>query len=257
MSLLSIIIVNWNTCDLLARCLGSLSQPPSSGDFEIWVVDNASTDGSLEMLRRDFPQVKLILNQTNAGFARANNQALAQSQSQYSLLLNSDAFPEPGSIQAMLKLMEEHPRAGLVGARLLNPDGTFQTGFTPFPNLGQEFLVLSGLGRLFLGSWYPSQAAQALVCWCGGPPSSKWGAWMKPTSCMPKRWIGVTPCAKKAGRSGINRLPKQYISVGAAVKIAPCNARPIYIAAVFAFSVNTMAPLQPRPLSGYCMDLQP
>lgn len=158
--LLSIIIVNWNTCDLLAQCLQTLYQQPFRFEFDIWVVDNASTDGSLDMLRRDFPQVRLIANNTNLGFARANNQALAQSEAQYRLLFNSDAFVTPGAIESMLQLMADHPKAGLVGARLLNPDGSFQTSFTSFPNLWQEFLVLSGLGRLFKGPWYPSHAAQ-------------------------------------------------------------------------------------------------
>ncbi len=154
---LSVIIVNWNTCDLLAGCLRSVYETAGRIHLEVIVVDNGSTDGSVEMVCREFPQVKLMLNANNVGFARANNQALARSRGRYVLLLNSDTRLLPGALEESLRHMEEHPRAGLVGVRLLNGDGSFQASYTPFPTLGREFLILSGLGRLLIRPSFPSQ----------------------------------------------------------------------------------------------------
>lgn len=158
---LSIIIVNWNTCQLLADCLNSIIDTAGNITYEIIVVDNGSTDGSQAMLARQFPQARLLQNRENVGFARANNQALAASRGRYALLLNSDALATPGSLQALVSLAGQQPRAGIVGARLVNPDGSFQASYTPFPTLWQEFLILSGLGRLFFGRWYPSRGPDA------------------------------------------------------------------------------------------------
>lgn len=154
---LSVIIVNWNTRDLLAGCLRSVYETAGSVDLEVIVVDNGSTDSSVEMVRREFPQVKLIVNADNVGFARANNQALSCSRGRYVLLLNSDTRLLPGAVERGLQHMEEHPRAGLLGVRLLNGDGSFQASYTPFPTLGREFLILSGLGRLLIGPFFPSR----------------------------------------------------------------------------------------------------
>jgi N-acetylglucosaminyl-diphospho-decaprenol L-rhamnosyltransferase len=157
---LSIIIVNWNTRQMLANCLHSIETTVENLAFEVIVVDNSSTDGSQAMLAEQFPDVHLIQNSQNVGFARANNQAMAVSQGRSMLLLNSDALLLPQAVPAMLKLVELDPRAGLVGAHLRNMDGSFQASHTPFPNLWQEFLILSGLGRLFYGRWYPSCGAE-------------------------------------------------------------------------------------------------
>jgi N-acetylglucosaminyl-diphospho-decaprenol L-rhamnosyltransferase len=153
---LSIIVVNWNGGDLLSRCLQALYTHLGQVAVEVIVVDNASTDGSLAMLQQSFPQVRTVANQENVGFARANNQGVQISGGRYTLLLNSDAFVTPGALEALLNLAEAQPKAGLIGARLLNPDGSFQASHTSFPTLWQEFLVLSGVGRLLYGRWYPS-----------------------------------------------------------------------------------------------------
>lgn len=157
---LSIIIVNWNTRDLLAQCLHSIYDTTGHLSLEIIVVDNASTDGSQEMVRQQFPHVCLIANLENVGFARANNQAMSVSNGRYMLLLNSDALLSANAVQTMIDLAEAKPQAGIVGAQLLNPDGSFQASHAPFPNLGQEFLILSGLGRMFYGRWYPSRGPE-------------------------------------------------------------------------------------------------
>jgi N-acetylglucosaminyl-diphospho-decaprenol L-rhamnosyltransferase len=156
----SIIVVNWNTRQMLADCLNSVETSAVGVACEVIVVDNDSTDGSQAMLRSQFPQVRLIQNDRNVGFARANNQALAASRGRYALLLNSDALLSASALQAMLKLAESEPRAGIVGACLLNADGSFQASYTLFPHLWQEFLILSGLGRLFYGRWYPSRGPE-------------------------------------------------------------------------------------------------
>ncbi|MEZ4640042.1 MAG: glycosyltransferase family 2 protein [Caldilineaceae bacterium] len=157
---LSVIIVNWNTRDLLADCIRSVQETVHDLRYDIWVVDNASTDDSVAMLRSRFPTVNVIANTENVGFACANNQAMAASSGRYMLLFNSDALATVGAIQALVGLAERTPRAGIVGAHLVNADGTFQASHTRFPNIGQEFMIISGLGRRFNGYWYPSHTAE-------------------------------------------------------------------------------------------------
>jgi N-acetylglucosaminyl-diphospho-decaprenol L-rhamnosyltransferase len=156
---LSIIIVNWNTRDFLAQCLQSVYDTVSDLDFETIVVDNASADGSPEMVRREFPQVRLIENADNVGFARANNQAMAISQGRCLLLLNSDAVLHPGALQAMCRFMDQHLEAGIVGAKLLNPDGSFQASYMDFPTILGEVLLLTKLFRLLRPPCFPSHSA--------------------------------------------------------------------------------------------------
>lgn len=145
----SIIIVNWNTRDLLAKCLRCVQETTKRSSYEIYVVDNASTDGSQEMVRRDFPAVKLIANTENVGFARANNQAIRVSQGRYVLLLNSDAFVKDNCIDHMVAFMDSHPEAGMAGCKLLYEDGRLQPSCARFPTLASEFYIALGLDKLF------------------------------------------------------------------------------------------------------------
>jgi len=156
----SILIINWNTRDLLAACLRSIERHAPELQAEVIVVDNASADDSVAIVRRDFPTVTVIENRDNVGFARANNQAARVARGEYIFLLNSDAELLAGSLQALLALAQAQPRAGILGAHLVNPDGSFQASHTAFPTLGREFLILSGLGRLFFGRWFPSHGPQ-------------------------------------------------------------------------------------------------
>lgn len=153
---ISVILVNWNTSNLLGKCLTLLIQQLEGLTYDIWVVDNGSTDDSILMLSTHFPQVNIILNGNNVGFAAANNQAMRVAKGRYFLLLNTDAFPEPNAIQALYYLAEMNARSGIIGARLNNLDGSFQGSYVDFPSLGQEFLMLTGLGRLIHGPWYPN-----------------------------------------------------------------------------------------------------
>lgn len=161
MPTISIIIINWNTRQILSECLHSVRATCQGLDYKVIVVDNASTDGSIAMLREDFPEVQVIQNQTNVGFARANNQAMQASTGEYLLLLNSDACLLPGALAQLLGLGQTVPDAGIMGAMLINPDGTFQASHTVFPNLRREFLILNGLGRVLFGRWFPSQGPEA------------------------------------------------------------------------------------------------
>ena len=153
---LSIIIVSWNTRDLLLECLRSIYDTAGDLDLEIIVVDNASSDGSLAAVRERFSQSRVVANSGNVGFVRANNQALSLCHGRYVLLLNSDAQVLPGSLEQTVQFMEEHPAAGVAGVRLLNPDGSFQASFTCFPTLWREFLILSGFGRWLIRPTFPS-----------------------------------------------------------------------------------------------------
>lgn len=151
---LSIAIVNWNTRELLSNCLESIFKHPPAFPYNVVVVDNASSDGSSEMVRELFPQVCLIDNQENVGFARGNNQALRMTDSKYVLLLNPDTVVQPDAIQTLVEFMESNPTAGAAGPRVLNPDGTLQTSCYVAPTLKHEFFRLFHLSRIYPYSTY-------------------------------------------------------------------------------------------------------
>ncbi len=130
---ISAIIVSYNTRDMTLECLRTLHDDLGDLSAEVFVVDNASSDGSAAAIRSAFPQVRLIENARNAGFGAANNQAMRQAQGEFFLLLNSDAFPKAGAIQALMDFLREHPDAALVGPRLLNEDGSLQPSCYRFP----------------------------------------------------------------------------------------------------------------------------
>jgi GT2 family glycosyltransferase len=139
---LAVIIVSWNVRDYLANCLRSLfAEFQRSGlQGQVWVVENASTDGTVELLQDLFPQVQLLINDENPGFGAANNQgmaAAAESDPAYYFLLNPDTLVGAGSLTSLVDCLEQNPRIGLVGARLLFGDGRFQHSAFGFPRLRQ------------------------------------------------------------------------------------------------------------------------
>ncbi len=138
---LSVIIVSWNVRDLLDRCLRSVdaSLRDEAVDYEIWVVDNASVDGSADMVQERYPRVHLMRNPDNRGFAAANNQATADARGRYLLLLNPDTEVQGGAIAALCHYLDRSPQVGMVGPRLLYPDGSFQQSAFRFPSLWQAF----------------------------------------------------------------------------------------------------------------------
>ena len=147
---LSVCIVNWNTREYLRECLTALlAYPPVGAELEVFVVDNAGSDGSAEMVRAEFPSVVLTANTDNQGYAEGNNQALAQATGNYLLLLNPDVVVHPESLTGALAFMQTHPEAGVLGGRLLGKGGETQRSVRGFPDpgpIGWDFL---GLSRLF------------------------------------------------------------------------------------------------------------
>ena len=161
---LSIIIVNWNTRDLLRQCLASVGAYPPRCDFELLVVDNGSTDGSARMVREQFPHARLIENATNVGFARANNQAIGESAGAHVLLLNSDTIVQPDALSQLVAFMDAHPRAGIVGAALQNADGSPQWCFGRFPTMLSETMFAWGLNaRWPFARWFGQPSLTADV----------------------------------------------------------------------------------------------
>jgi GT2 family glycosyltransferase len=136
---LSIIIVNWNAREPLIDCLNSIASTLDLDSLEVILVDNASTDGSVELVRDRYPWVHLITNDENKGFARANNQAIEICSGHYILLLNPDTELCPHAIENMINCAEDHPQVGAIGPKLLNSDGSLQLSCSPAPTLFREF----------------------------------------------------------------------------------------------------------------------
>jgi len=123
---LSIIIVNYNVRAFLEQCLLAIERARHNLSIEIFVVDNASVDGSQAMVKKKFPDVHLIENRENIGFSRANNQALKQARGKYILILNPDTLIQEDTILVLRNFLDKHPKTGAVGCKLINPDGSFQ-----------------------------------------------------------------------------------------------------------------------------------
>jgi GT2 family glycosyltransferase len=156
---LSIVIVNWNTEALLRDCLASVFTYPPDCAFDVWVVDNASSDDSVAMVKRCFPQVHLIESDKNLGFAQGNNLAVNQIHSELVLLLNSDTVVKSESLTTLVEFMDAWPEAGAAGSMLLNPDESLQPSCHPSPKLGREIWrllyldLLYPIGRYHMHKW--------------------------------------------------------------------------------------------------------
>ena len=170
------IIVSFNTKDILRECLESVERESDGLQIEILVVDNHSTDGSPEMIESEFPRVRLLRSTINLGFGAANNLAIQEAGGRYVILLNSDAFLCPGSLQAAVNNMNIHPEVALAGARLVGRDFSWQPSARMFPSIFNDALVLTGLAARFPKSRFfghfdrtwadPSEPAQ--VDWVPG-----------------------------------------------------------------------------------------
>lgn len=157
---LSIVIVSWNTRDLLSRCLASIAagQIALPGDtVEVIVVDNASSDGSVDLVRSAFPWVSLVENNANLGFARANNQGIALAHGRYVVLLNSDTEVQGDALARLAGFADAHPEAGAVGPRLLNADGSLQPSCHPMLTPAREFWRLLFMDPIRPLATYPLQ----------------------------------------------------------------------------------------------------
>jgi len=122
----SVVVVNWNTRDLLRDCLASLPHDAEAVQLEVIVVDNGSEDGSAEMVAEEFPSARLLRNEENLGFVRANNQGLRVSRGEYAWMLNSDTRALPGCVERLVEVAASDPKIGAVAPKLLNPDGSYQ-----------------------------------------------------------------------------------------------------------------------------------
>lgn len=146
---LSIIIVSWNVKEFVSENIRSVLANAGNIKFEIFVVDNASGDGTADMVKTDFPQVKLIANDYNAGFAKANNQAIAQSSGRYVLLLNPDMRILPGCLEEMIKWMDCHDNAGVAGCHLVKENGETVPHVRKYPSLLDQLAIVLKLPHLF------------------------------------------------------------------------------------------------------------
>lgn len=145
---LSVIIVNWNSGRFLEQCISSIYEQAPKLKFEILVVDNASSDQSLVCLK-EFPDVRLIRNKNNFGFAKANNQAIKRAKGQYILLLNLDTVVLKDSLERMVRFLDNNKSVGVLGCKLLNPDGSVQPSCHAFLTLSHVFFEVSQLNGLF------------------------------------------------------------------------------------------------------------
>lgn len=162
---IAVAIVNYNTREHLRACLTTVQEELPCQTI---VVDNASSDGSVEMVRECFPQVVLHANTTNSGYGAAVNQAISSCTADYVLLLNSDTLLDPGTLQALKLYMDQHPRAAIVGPRLLNADRTLQASCYSDPTPVNIFLEESTLGRLI--RWVPVLRNHYLRTWSHSEP---------------------------------------------------------------------------------------
>ena len=148
---IAIVLVSYNTVDLTIRALDCALEALAECDFpvSITVVDNASRDDSVSRIRAEFPSVTVIESSTNLGFGSANNLAVSRSNSEYVLLLNTDAYLQPASLQVLSNHLRLHPNVAVVGPKILNADGSVQTAAWNFPSPLQSLFEYSGIGNLF------------------------------------------------------------------------------------------------------------
>ncbi|MGB2624544.1 MAG: glycosyltransferase family 2 protein [Candidatus Acidiferrum sp.] len=149
---ISVVIVGWNAKHYLELCLESLAKAPPRRSMEVLLVDNASTDNSVEMVEAKFPWVKLIKSSVNLGFAKGNNVAIRQCQGRYIALVNPDVIVFPGCLDALADYLDENPKVGNVGPRVLNPDLSLQSTCRRFPTLWNNFCSAAGLAAHFKNS---------------------------------------------------------------------------------------------------------
>jgi GT2 family glycosyltransferase len=145
----SVVIVSFNTRDMLRECILTLQREADGVTYETIVIDNASRDGSADMVEAEFPEVRLIRSKINLGFGCANNRAFEIARGRYLVLLNSDAFLRPGALRLSIQHMDANPRAGLGGGRLVGRDDSWQPSARMFPSPLNNLLMMSGLAAKF------------------------------------------------------------------------------------------------------------
>ncbi|MBN1874066.1 MAG: glycosyltransferase family 2 protein [Anaerolineae bacterium] len=190
---LSVIIVNWNVCDLLRRCLASVEANCDDLSLEVIVVDNASVDDSVQMVKREFPQVRLIASQENLGYTGGNNLGVNKAQGRYLLILNPDTEIVGDALPQMVAYLDENSHIAVVGPKLLYPDGTVQSSRRRFPTLAQAFIDDSvPFGR----RWFPnSKLEQRYVMAEGSDDKIQAVDWLVGAALMIRRevWQKIGP----------------------------------------------------------------
>lgn len=146
---ISFIIVNWNTKDILSKCLKSIYDNKPSYSMEIILVDNASTDGSADLVRATFPEVIIIQNDSNLGFAKANNIGIRKSKGRYVCLINSDVLILENCMNLMIEFIDKNPTVGILSPKLLQPDFSLNSNCRKFPTLWNNLTAALGLHILF------------------------------------------------------------------------------------------------------------
>jgi N-acetylglucosaminyl-diphospho-decaprenol L-rhamnosyltransferase len=149
---LSVIVVNWNVCELLQHCLASIECNQGNMSLEVIVVDNASSDDSVAMVEQEFPQVHLIASQENLGYSGGNNLGIKEAKGRHLLILNPDTEVVRDALQQMVAYLDGHPAVGAVGPQLLYPDGSVQSSRRRFPRLATAFFD----GTPFSIRWFPN-----------------------------------------------------------------------------------------------------
>ena len=154
---LSIVIICWNDLRVIPDCLRSIYEGTRSTDFEVIVSDNGSTDGSIEFVRENFPQVRILENGANLRFAKGNNVGIRASKGEYVLILNPDTLIHDGALDEWLKFADQHPEAGAFGCTVHNADGSYQESARPFPTAWRDLIAALYLRPLgFLSDWFLS-----------------------------------------------------------------------------------------------------
>ncbi len=173
---LSIVIVNWNTCAITLQCLASIYDHVTERQLEVIVIDNASSDSSVEMIKEQYPQVVLIENEINRGFAAANNQGIEIAGGRYVLLLNSDTIVRGETLEKVVEFAEKRPDSAVIGCRVLNADESLQPTCSELPSLWDKFFFAFGLTALFPKSrlfarermlWWPHDTVRSVGAVCG------------------------------------------------------------------------------------------
>lgn len=189
---LSIIIVNWNVCELLRRCLSSIEANQANLFLEVIVLDNASSDDSVFMVKREFPWVQLIASQENLGFTGGNNLGAKEAKGRYLLILNPDTEVVGEALEHMVVYLDSHPAVGVVGPQLLYPDGSVQSSRRRFPRLATAFFDKTP----FSLRWFPNNRFEREYYMVGSPDDEIQSVdWLVGAALMIRRetWHAVGP----------------------------------------------------------------
>src|ERR1700686_4405808 len=173
---LSIVILCWNDLKVIHGCLRSIFDETCDSDFEVIVSDNGSTDGSVEYIKNPYPQVHIIENSTNLGFAKGNNVGIPHSTGEYVLILNPDTIIQDGALEKLVAFADGRSEAGAFGCRVLNRDGSYQGPARPFPTIWRNWIAalylrpLAYLSDLFISDTYTGWKGKTerLIDWQSG-----------------------------------------------------------------------------------------